>query len=543
MVIKIKRMKKLLSFFIAALLGSQLFAGGIVTNTNQSAHFIRMLNRNASTSIDAVYFNPAGLVLMNDGFHLSLNNQTIFQEKTVTSSTLNKDYIGNVSVPAFPSFFAVYKKDKLALSFGFGPNGGGGSAEYKTGLPSFEIPISVIPGSLNASGIPTDKYSADIYFDGSSVYWGAQIGGSYAINDMISVSAGIRMISAKNTYSGHLKDIMINPNQPAFGAAYNGVNMVSAPQFFTDAQTALNTWSAGASSYYAGLQPLVDGGAGTQLLANGTSVGLTADQVAEIQQLLGAAGLTPTEIGAIDIQTAQGTLGTAAPVLAASADAMGDNADGTADMNVDATQTGRGFTPYFGVNLNFNDKINIGIKYELKTKLELTNSADADKDANGMFKDGVKTNNDIPAILALGIEYKIMDDFRISGSWTHYFDKNANWDGKENFIDNNLYELGLGMEYDLSEKITLSAGYLHGQTGVGQGYQTDLSYSLSATTVGFGGRLNISEQLSLDLGYSYTMYADGTSDVPVTTTAGIINDKETFDKTTSTFAIGVNYSF
>ena len=35
-----------------------------------------------------------------------------------------------LNVPFFPNFYAVYKKDKLTLSFGFGPNGGGGTADF-----------------------------------------------------------------------------------------------------------------------------------------------------------------------------------------------------------------------------------------------------------------------------------------------------------------------------------------------------------------------------------------------------------------------------
>ncbi|MEJ2050976.1 MAG: hypothetical protein P8Y60_14265, partial [Calditrichota bacterium] len=54
------------------LLSSTLWAGGIVTNTNQSTEFIRLLNRNASTAPDAVYYNPAGIAVMADGLHLYL---------------------------------------------------------------------------------------------------------------------------------------------------------------------------------------------------------------------------------------------------------------------------------------------------------------------------------------------------------------------------------------------------------------------------------------------------------------------------------------
>ncbi|MGC9374003.1 MAG: hypothetical protein ACP5DQ_03050 [Bacteroidales bacterium] len=53
------------------------YSGGIVTNQNQSAAYIRMFARDASTGIDAVFFNPAGLTKLSDGFHLSLNNQYI----------------------------------------------------------------------------------------------------------------------------------------------------------------------------------------------------------------------------------------------------------------------------------------------------------------------------------------------------------------------------------------------------------------------------------------------------------------------------------
>ena len=54
-------MRRLLTFIAAMYITGSLIAGGLVTNTNQSAMFTRLQNRNASTSIDAVYFNPAGL--------------------------------------------------------------------------------------------------------------------------------------------------------------------------------------------------------------------------------------------------------------------------------------------------------------------------------------------------------------------------------------------------------------------------------------------------------------------------------------------------
>ena len=116
------------------------YAGGLLTNTNQSAQFVRMLSRNASTQIDAVYFNPAGIANMQNGLHFGLYNQSIWQKKNVDSKfpLLNDGkYVGDVKAPVFPTAFAVWKKDMLALSLGFGPNAGGGSATFERGLPSF----------------------------------------------------------------------------------------------------------------------------------------------------------------------------------------------------------------------------------------------------------------------------------------------------------------------------------------------------------------------------------------------------------------------
>ena len=219
-------MRKFFAFVASMLITGSLLAGGLVTNNNQSAMFTRLQNRNASTSIDAVYFNPAGLTKLGNGFFASINNQTITQTQKINSDYkyLNgtpKEYVGNVSAPVFPGVYLVYNTGNLSFSAGFNPIGGGGGAEYKTGLPSFEMMIADIPPGLTAQGIPTSKYSADIYFKGSSVYFGYQANVGYKINDKLSVAVGARLVTASNKYNGYLKNISINPNYPAFGA-YTG---------------------------------------------------------------------------------------------------------------------------------------------------------------------------------------------------------------------------------------------------------------------------------------------------------------------------------
>ena len=440
---------------------SALYAGGILTNANQSATYIRVLARNASTDIDAVYYNPAGVVMLQDGFHLAIHNQTVSQDKTIVNEFpfLNDGtYVGKVRVPIFPNVYAAYKKGPLAVSFGFGPNAGGGSADYATGLPSFETGISLLPALITAMSmgtIPTTAYSADIAFEGSSIFLGFQGNVSYALSDAVAVAAGVRYIQATNTYAGHIKDIMVNPGldgQPTD-------EMMSARTFFLM--------------------------------------------------------LDPDD-----------TQGYAAAV---------------SDKAVDAKQTGSAFTPIVSLNLTPVEGLNISFKYEFQTKLELRNQTT--QDDTGMFPDGLTFRNDIPAILAAGVQYALLPQWRFMASYTYYFDKNANWEGAETLVDKNTYELALGTEYDIARMLTLSAGYLRTQFGLSAAYQSDFSNQLSADTLGFGVRIKATERLSIDLGMLLVSYKDFGKEL--TTLVGVtpVSYDETYSETTSAFAVGLGYRF
>jgi long-chain fatty acid transport protein len=442
--------------FTGLIIPALTFAGGIVTNANQSAAYIRMLARDASTSIDAVYYNPAGLTQLENGFYISYNNQSIFQKKTIENKfpLLNESkYVGDVAVPVFPDFYAVFKKNKLALAFGFQPNAGGGSAKFNTGLPSFEIPYSTLPSMISTmvgvAGYCTE-YSADISFTGSSIYWGAQLNAAYELSDVFAVSAGARMIFAKNTYKGEIKNIMINP----------GGTMMLASTFFTNA-------------------------------GNATYAALTSDQ------------------------------------------------------EVDAKQTGTGFTPILGVNIKLGEKLNLGIKYEFETKIVLKNDTKKDL-VSPQFPDGEKVRGDIPALLSIGATYKLLPQMRVSTGMHYYFDKDAIIEkapGVKKAIDGNLYEIALGGEYDITDKILISAGYLYAKTGVGAGYQTDLSHSLTSSSVGFGGGFKVTDKLFLNLGMLYTMYTSDNKTIDYSSYVPGLTAKETYNRTNINFAIGVDYRF
>jgi len=245
-------MKRSITTAVAVLLMTgSILAGGIVTNTNQSAMYTRLGNRAATLGIDAVYYNPAGLTKLGNGFHFSINNQVIGQTRMITTdypSILDErnpsnsgEYKGEVSAPLFPGVYGVFKIGNWAFSAGFNPVGGGGSATYNTGLPSFEYLISDLPGGLRLQGQDINGYGLDAYFDGSSVFYGIQANVSYAINDMISIALGGRYVMAKETYSGHLQSIQLN----------SAGTWTPAPAYFTQAAqlaTAAAAAAAGGSA-------------------------------------------------------------------------------------------------------------------------------------------------------------------------------------------------------------------------------------------------------------------------------------------------------
>jgi len=536
-------MSKLLRVLPLLLMISIAFGGGMVENTNQSAEFTRMLARNASTDLDAVFFNPAGLTKLDNGMHVYLSNQTVSQGRTITSDLgfLHSDtYEGTTFAPLFPNVYFAYKMDKLVFSAGFVPVGGGGGAAFEDGLPNFEGPVSAIPASLSAAGIPTTDYSFDVDFTGSSIYMGGQASVSYAINDMISVSAGARFFQASNSYEGHIKDIKVNPTYPGVADG----SMTSATVFFSTMSAAL----AGGAAQYA------DAATSATIAAGGMSAGivgglftggtpLTAiDTDGAIAGGLIQFGFDPTGYtvdNAIAAYTGAAASATASSAeFTAKSEAMSDNADATADIEVEAKQTGSGFAPIVGLNISLMDKLNIGVRYEMLAPLLLTN--DTEVDGSGLFPDGVETNADMPALLGIGLSYLPMPSLNIAFDYNMYFNEDVDWDGKEANIENGS-EIAVGVEYALNQSLTLSGGYLISTSGAKEAYQSALSYSLNSTTFGLGLKYNLNPQMAISLGFSSTAYEEG-SKADVVYAAGLTGN-ETYMKEAIVFAFGLQKSF
>lgn len=185
-----------------------IHAGGLMTNTNYHIAFDRMFARGATSEIDAVFSNPAGLAWGHEGLQLSLNFQKPWQRRNIELN--GKTYEGVASAPIVPALFAAYKKDRIALSGMIGIVGSGGFVEYSEGVPMFNV---LMQGMLAANGITPDQYTLDSEMKGKQYIYGGQFNFTYKFLDCLSAAVGIRA----NYYDGYYRGHVIAKNHPQLG--------------------------------------------------------------------------------------------------------------------------------------------------------------------------------------------------------------------------------------------------------------------------------------------------------------------------------------
>jgi long-subunit fatty acid transport protein len=264
----------------------------------------------------------------------------------------------------------------------------------------------------------------------------------------------------------------------------------------------------------------------------------------------------------VTIETADAVFKGAAAKYTATATLLGD-------QEADVEQTGSGISPIFSVNISPSENLNIAVKYEMATKMELVNKTTKDLllayTALGqeitMFPDGEKTPSDMPAMLSAGLDYKLGSAATLSLGTNLFLDKGVDYGHKldldnnsstpstpvsnEDIIDSNGLSLMAGLEYHLSDKLLVSGGYVWANKGVNSSYQSDLTYGLATQTIGVGGAYNLMEKMRLNVGFSYTIYTsdEKTINHVFAATGQVIPALETYCKNAMIFAVGLDWSF
>ena len=444
-------MRKKVFFGIAmSIVSISTFAGGLLTNTNQNAIFLRNPARDAAIAIDGVYSNPAGIAFLPQGFHLSLSWQAAFQKRQITSTfpyyamgegnngSTTKFFEGKAVAPVIPSFQAAYViNDKWSVSAQFAVGGGGGKCEFEDGLATFE---KLVGGQL--VGAQATSYGMDQQLTGKQYFYGIQLGATYKIGDKVSVFGGARAVLASCGYEASIKNVTAN------GMA--------------------------AGTYLSAVKAQVDAG---------------------IQQLEPVKDLP-------DYKEQYAKLVANSAALAQGAALLGQ------DLALDCSQSGFGITPIIGVDVNLG-KLNLAAKYEFRTKIELENESSNSASVDAMFpayKDGAKVRSDIPALLTVGAQYSVLPTWRLAAGYHLYFDTDA--EGSATGVSDNTWELTFGTEWDATERLTLSAGVQRTKYGFADEEMSDMNFNISSVALCLGGAYKFNEKLKMNVGYMHSFYTD-----------------------------------
>ena len=514
-----KDMKNLNVCLVSALLAATTttaMAGGILTNTNQSIEFLRNPARDASIGLDGVYSNPAGVAFLSEGFHLGINWQYAHQTRTITSTNdvfkygrknngnTTKVYEGVADAPCIPSIQAAYNKGDWSLQFNFSIPSGGGSCEYSNGLGSFESVVGNIaskfmvldqtatklnaiksafsnmggynlytltgtatPATIDTYGV--GGYDMDSYMQGRQYYFGFQLGAAYKLKESLSVYGGLRLLYGTATYKARISNIMVNT-----GGAYEDFE-----SFLPKVPAQLQAKATAAQQNLATIN-------------QAEALPLSADQKAQLAAVKG--------------QLEQGLA-----EMSASKSEMSKLAKYSEGVNLLCNQSSLGIAPIIGIDYKLNDKFNFAMKYEFKTQIRMQNESTvfeaSEIDAVNKYKDSEKVNEDIPSLLTAGAQWSPISEVRINAGGHYYFDKDAKWYGNsQQKLSRNTFEVLLGAEWDVTDRLTISAGGQTTRYGLTDEYMNDISFVTSSISYGFGCDYKVKDNITLKLAYFQTDY-------------------------------------
>lgn len=519
-------MKKLMFAAAATLLTSSAFAGGHLTNTNQSISFLRNPARNAAIGIDGVYSNPAGVAFLNEGFHLNLNIQSAYQTREVTTTNEffafgqkngknpEKFYKGTANAPVIPSFQAAYNTGKWSFQAGFGIIGGGGKCEFSNGLGSFEgyvgaidnklMGVSKFLGSMGISAPAVNGYDVDGYMQGRQYYFGLQLGAAYKINEHISVYGGARVLYGDATYKAKLENIRV----------VSGTDNLGLMEYFEDVESGIQNFVASQAAN------IVNNSGNTITPETATEMVLKSEQAKPLTELEQQKAI------------------------------LGQYANG---VNLQSDQTGWGIAPIIGIDYRIG-QFNFSGRYEFKTRMRMKNKSTV-KEASvipavNKFADGTSVPEDQPALLALGAQWSPLSNLRIDLGWHLFFDKAGHlYQHQEKLLSGDTNEYLAGIEWDPIKKLTVSGGVQITRYGLSDAFMNDMSFVVNSWSFGFGAKWQINKTVAVEAAYFQTNYGNYNRTTPAATvsmgdaTMQMPEVKDKFHRTNRVFGIGTTLNF
>ena len=210
-------MRILAVVLLASLVAGTVMASNIDYLTNRSVSYFRNFARNPATEgADLVTYNPAGLIFMEEGFHISFGNQFLLKDYTIEAvpfwdTTTTETYESTEPTLFLPDLYAVYRTGEWAIFGAFTVPAGGGSLDYTDGI--YAMP-------LIETGVQQAIHMSPYYFalmdegsiKASSQYLAGTLGASYAFSDIFSMGLAGRYVTAKRTYDGAADFTIFGPD-------------------------------------------------------------------------------------------------------------------------------------------------------------------------------------------------------------------------------------------------------------------------------------------------------------------------------------------
>lgn len=492
-----KVMKKIvLSVIVFTMTSVTAIAGGILTNTNQSVLFLKNPARDAAIGLDGVYSNPAGVAFMPEGFHVAFNWQYAHQTRTITSTNevfglgkkndgkTVKEFEGVADAPIIPSLQGAWNKGNWSIQFNFSVPGGGGACEFADGLGSFESVVGTIAKKLQPLGAM--GYDMDGYMKGRQYYYGIQLGAAYKINENLAVYGGLRLLYGDATYKAKINNILVKTagGYVEFGDFMQGAistvedGIIQVKDGIAMVEDGIAKVNAGIAQYEAASAPIPDELRVQQAQLTAKHTQLTAQQA----QLEG----TQKELGTLQ-KYAEG-------------------------VNLLSNQDGVGIAPVIGIDWKVKN-FNFAAKYEFKTQIRMKNESSVIKASEiaavNRFRDGEKVNEDAPALLTLGAQWKPIEEISLNLGWHHFFDKDANWyNNSQDLLRRNTNEYLAGVEWNVTDRLNVSCGGQLTRYGLTDEYMNDMSFVVNSYSLGFGFSYKVKDNITVSAAYFQTNYGN-----------------------------------
>ncbi len=186
---------------LIAALGTTAFGASIDHIQNYTAEYnANMAQQAAISPTTSAYYNPAGIMRLENGTYFTGGVQLAFGKETMKYHTNKGDggeYSADLLAP-IPNFALIKKQDDRAFFWTFGGIAGGGDLEYKDGVAGIKVledgygHIPNLDPTIN-SFIKGAKDKGS-WAEGENMYAQTTIGTAWNINNKLSMSVAGRVV-------------------------------------------------------------------------------------------------------------------------------------------------------------------------------------------------------------------------------------------------------------------------------------------------------------------------------------------------------------